>query len=205
MKRGRFITFEGIDGAGKSSHLDHVCELVRAAGHQVDRTLEPGGTAFGAGLREVILAQPASALGEALAVFAARAAHVEERILPALHAGTWVVCDRFTDSTYAYQCGGKGLDPAAVRTLERLVHPELQPDLTFLFDLDPAVAVRRQQAQGRAPDAFESRSREYFTRVRDAYLERARESTSRIRVIDASQSPEAVRSAVDQVFRSAFP
>ncbi len=205
MTRGRFITFEGIDGAGKSSHLDHVCDLVRAAGHRVDKTLEPGGTRFGVGLREVILARPTSALAEALAVFAARAAHVEERILPALDAGTWVVCDRFTDSTYAYQCGGNGLDPAAVRTLERLVHPHLQPDLTLLFDLDPAVAAGRQQAQGRAPDAFESRSGEYFTRVRDAYLERARESGSRIRLIDASLPLESVRAAVGRAFRSAFP
>ena len=107
--RGRFITFEGIDGAGKSSHLEFVCALVNAKGHEAQRTFEPGGTPFGQRLREVVLDQPASPLAEALAMFAARAAHVEAVIEPALAAGRWIVCDRFSDSTYAYQCGGRGL------------------------------------------------------------------------------------------------
>ena len=194
--RGRFITFEGIDGAGKSSHLDFACELLRARGHEVVRTLEPGGTAFGQGVREVVLHRPAPALAEALAMFAARAAHVEGLIEPALAAGRWVVCDRFSDSTHAYQCGGKGLDAALVERLEAIVHPGLQPDATLLFDIDPATAAARQRAQGRSPDQFEGRPSEFHLRVRNAYLERARRHPGRIHVVDASGTVEAVRASV---------
>lgn len=197
--RGRFITFEGIDGAGKSSHLDFACERVKARGHEVERTLEPGGTAFGQGVREVVLHRQAPALAEALAMFAARAAHVEGLIAPALAAGRWVVCDRFSDSTYAYQCGGKGLDAALVERLEQIVHPGLQPDATLLFDIDPATAAQRQRAQGRAPDQFEGRPSDFHVRVRTAYLERARRFPARIHVVDATGSIEAVRAAVAAV------
>jgi len=199
--RGRFITFEGIDGAGKSSHLDFACELVRAAGHEVVRTLEPGGTPFGQGLRNALLNHAAPAVAEALAMFAARSAHVEGLIEPALAAGRWVVCDRFTDSTYAYQCGGKGLDATVVERLEAITHPGLQPDATLLFDIDPATAAQRQRAQGRAPDQFEARPSEFHVRVRNAYLERARRHPARIHVIDAAGSLEQVRAAVAQVMR----
>jgi dTMP kinase len=192
-RRGKLITFEGIDGAGKSSHLDFACELVRAHGLDVLKTFEPGGTAFGQRLREVVLHETTTPLAEALAMFAARSAHVEGVIEPALEAGRWVVCDRFSDSTYAYQCGGRHLAPAAVEALEALVHPGLQPDATFLFDLDPATARRRQDAQGRAPDAFESRELDYFIRVRNAYLQRQRMHPGRIHVIDASGDLESVR------------
>ena len=197
--RGRFITFEGIDGAGKSSHLEFACELVRARGHAVERTFEPGGTVFGQGVREVVLHRQASALAVALAMFAARAAHVEALIAPALEAGRWVVCDRFSDSTYAYQCGGKGLDASVVARLEEIVHPGLQPDATLLFDLEPATASRRQRDQGRAPDQFEGRPSDFHVRVRTAYLERARQFPRRIHVIDASGTPEEVRAAVAAV------
>jgi len=199
--RGRFITFEGIDGAGKSSHLDLACELVRAGGHEVLRTLEPGGTPFGQGLRNVLLHHAAPATAEALAMFAARSAHVEGLIEPALAAGRWVVCDRFTDSTYAYQGGGKGLDATVVERLEAIAHPGLQPDATLLFDIDPADAAERQRAQGRAPDQFEGRSPDFHVRVRNAYLERARRNPARIHVIDASGSLEQVRAAVAQVMK----
>lgn len=198
MTRGKFITFEGIDGAGKSSHLDLACELVRGGGHEVVRTLEPGGTAFGQGLRDVVLHHAAPALAEALAMFAARSAHVEGLIEPALAAGRWVVCDRFTDSTYAYQCGGKGLDATVVERLEAIAHPGLQPDATLLFDIDPATAAERQRAQGREPDQFEGRPSEFHIRVRNAYLERARRHPGRIHVIDASGSLEQVRAGVRQ-------
>ena len=191
--RGRFITFEGIDGAGKSSHLDFACAWLRARGHEVRRTLEPGGTPFGQLLREVVLHHPTTPQAEALAMFAARSAHVEGVIAPALAAGTWVVCDRFTDSTYAYQCGGRGLAQEAVRTLEALVHPGLQPDATFLFDIDPATAQARQRSQDRQPDEFEKRELAYHLRVRNAYLERQREFPGRIRLIDASRPIEEVR------------
>jgi len=193
MTRGKLITVEGIDGAGKSSHLEFLRERVMARGHQALLTREPGGTPFGARLREVVLHHPTSALAEALAMFADRAAHVEADIEPALASGRWVICDRFSDSTYAYQCGGRGLDRDVVVALERLAHPGLQPDVTFLFDLDPATARERQAERAAESDAFESRGLDYFVRVRNAYLERAREHASRIRVIDASGPLDEVR------------
>jgi len=203
--RGRFITFEGVDGAGKSSHLDFACAWVRAKGHEVEKTFEPGGTAFGRKLREALLGEPAPALAQALALFAARAAHLQALIEPALGAGRWVVCDRFSDSTYAYQCGGHQLEARLVEALERIVHPTLQPDATFLFDVDPPVAAARQKARNGAPDQFESRPSDFHARVREAYLERARQFPGRIRVIDASGSLEEVRARLDAALGRAFP
>jgi dTMP kinase len=205
MSRGRFITFEGIDGAGKSSHLDFVCALVRGRGNEAVKTFEPGGTAFGQRVREVILAEPAAPLAEALAMFSARSAHVEGLIEPALAAGRWVVCDRFSDSSYAYQCGGRGLDADLVRRLEDIVHPGLQPDATLLFDIDPATAARRQATRARKADKFEAEAVEFHIRVRNHYLERARAFPDRIHLIDASGSLEEVRSAVAAVFARVFP
>jgi dTMP kinase len=204
MTRGKFITFEGIDGAGKSSHLDLACELVRSRGHEVVRTFEPGGTEFGRRIREVVLGRASEPLAEALAMFAARREHVTAVIEPALRAGRWVVCDRFTDSTHAYQCGGHGVERAHVEALQRIVHPGLEPDATFLFDIDPAIAARRQHDQGRAPDRFESEQPGFHVRVRDAYLERARAQAARFHVIDASQPLEQVREAVRNAFGRAF-
>ena len=203
--RGRFITLEGIDGAGKSSHLGFLRDLMRARGHEVLVTREPGGTPFGEKLREVVLHHHATPLAEALAMFADRSAHVETVLEPALGAGSWVLCDRFSDSTYAYQCGGHGLDPQRIVALEGLVHPELQPDATFLFDLDPAVAYRRQQAQSREPDKFEREQADFFVRVRESYLERARQHAYRFHVIDASRPLEDVRRALASAFARAFP
>ena len=200
MTRGRFITLEGIDGAGKSSHLDFLCERIRARGAEPLLTREPGGTAAGEALRDLVLHHPMELLAEALCMFAARSDHLRGVIEPALAAGRWVVCDRFSDSTYAYQCGGRGLEVASCTALEALVHPRLQPDATFLFDLDPAVAYRRQQAQGRTPDKFEREAAEFFVRVRDAYLERARQHPTRIAVIDASGSVEEVRARLAATF-----
>jgi dTMP kinase len=202
--RGKFITFEGIDGAGKSSHVDFVCGLVRARGHEVERTLEPGGTPFGQRLREVVLHHHTTPLAEALVMFAARRAHVEGLIEPTLASGAWVVCDRFSDSTYAYQCGGRGLERSAVLALENLVHPNLQPDATFLFDLDPAIAYERQRAQSREPDKFERETADFFVRVRNAYLERAQQHAYRFHVIDASGSLEDVRGRVAERLSKAF-
>jgi len=203
--RGRFITFEGIDGAGKSSHLDFACDLVRARGFPVERTFEPGGTPFGQRLREVVLNHPASPLAEALAMFAARSAHVAGVIEPALAAGRWIVCDRFTDSTYAYQCGGRGLDEAVVGRLEEIVHPGLQPDATFLFDVDPATAAMRQAGRGREPDKFDAEAAEFHIRVRNHYLDRAKRWPARFHVIDASGSPGDVRARLEQAFAGALP
>jgi dTMP kinase len=202
--RGRFITFEGIDGAGKSSHLDFVCELVRARGHEAEKTFEPGGTPFGQRLREVVLSQQTSAFAQALTMFAGRRAHLEALIEPALAAGRWVVCDRFSDSTYAYQCGGEGLDRHVVEQLEALVHPGIQPDATFLFDIDPGTAQRRQVSQGRQPDEFERRKGDFHLRVRNAYLERAAQHPARFHLIDASGTIEQVRAALGVAFARAF-
>jgi dTMP kinase len=204
-KRGKFITLEGIDGAGKSSHVDFLCDRVRREGHDVEATKEPGGTPFGARLREIVLHHHTDALPEALVMFADRSAHIADLIEPTLAAGRWIVCDRFTDSTYAYQCGGRGISRELVKALERIVHPELQPDATFLFDLDPSIAYERQRAQSREPDKFEREKADFFRNVRDAYLERAREFPDRIHVIDASGDIGEVRARLDRAFESAFP
>jgi dTMP kinase len=204
-ERGRFITLEGIDGAGKSSHVGFLRERVRERGAGIVVTREPGGTPFGEGLREAVLHHPASPLAEALAMFAARSAHIDAVIAPALARGAWVLCDRFSDSTYAYQCGGRGLDPAAVEALERLVHPALQPDATFLFDLDPSLAAERQAVRGAAADKFEREREDFFRRVREAYLERARRHPGRIHVIDARGGLVQVRERLERAFAKAFP
>jgi dTMP kinase len=167
-------------------------------------TREPGGTPMGEKIREVVLHAPMNPKAEALLMFAARAEHVATVIEPALAAGRWVVCDRFSDATYAYQCGGRGLPRDFVVGLERLVHPGLQPDATFLFDVDPAVAYERQRAQSRSPDKFEREEALFFTRVRDAYLERAREHSRRFHVIDASGNPQQVRDRIEVAFAQAF-
>ncbi|MEO5676670.1 MAG: dTMP kinase [Usitatibacter sp.] len=199
-RRGRFLTMEGIDGAGKSSHLEYLCARVRALGHEARLTREPGGTVVGERLRDVVLHHAMTPLAEALVMFGARGAHVATVIEPALAAGAWVVCDRFSDSTYAYQCGGRGLTPQVVANLEGIVHPELQPDATFLFDLDPAIAYERQRARSSTPDRFEREEAEFFMRVREAYLERARQHAYRFHVIDAAGSLEDVRERLAAAF-----
>jgi dTMP kinase len=203
MKRGKLITLEGIDGAGKSSHVEFLCDRVRALGVEPVVTREPGGTAAGERLREVVLHAPMGAAAEALVMFAARSEHVARVIEPALAAGRWVVCDRFSDATYAYQCGGRGLDRGVVIALEGIVHPGLQPDATFLFDLDPAVAYERQRAQSRDPDKFEREAADFFVRVREAYLERSR-THPRFHVVAAGGSLEEVRARLAEAFTRAF-
>jgi dTMP kinase len=205
MTSARFITVEGIDGAGKSSHLAFLADAIRARGAEVVVTREPGGTPLGERLRELVLHEAMEGTTEALVMFAARREHLVRVIEPALARGAWVLSDRFSDATYAYQCGGRGLDRATFRALEALVHPRRQPDATFLFDLDPAVAYERQRAQGRAPDRFEREAAAFFVRVRDAYLERARESPGRVRVVDASGTLDDVRARLAAAFREALP
>jgi dTMP kinase len=205
MTTGRFITLEGIDGAGKSSHLEFLAAAIRARGEDVVVTREPGGTPLGEKLRDLVLHEAMEGTTEALVMFAARREHLVRVIEPALARGAWVVSDRFSDATFAYQCGGRGLDRATFRALEALVHPARQPDATFLFDLDPAVALERQRAQSRTPDKFEREAAQFFRRVRDAYLERAREAPGRVRVVDASGSLDEVRARLAQAFESAFP
>lgn len=205
MTDGRFITVEGIDGAGKSSHLEFLADAIRARGAEAVVTREPGGTPLGERLRELVLHEAMEGTTEALLMFAARREHLVRVIEPALARGAWVLSDRFSDATFAYQCGGRGLDRGVFRALESLVHPGRQPDATFLFDLDPAVAYERQRAQSRTPDRFEREAAEFFRRVRDAYLERAREAPARVRVIDASGTLDEVRSRLSDSFARAFP
>jgi len=205
MTTGRFISLEGIDGAGKSSHLDSLAGAIRARGVEVVVTREPGGTPLGEKLRALVLREPMEGTTEALLMFAARREHLVRVIEPALARGAWVLSDRFSDATFAYQCGGRGLDRGVFAALQSLVHPNRNPDATFLFDLDPDVALERQRAQGRDPDKFEREAAAFFRRVREAYLERAREEPSRVRVIDASGSLEDVRARLALAFAQAFP
>jgi dTMP kinase len=200
VTRGRFITLEGIDGAGKSSHLGYLRALCEARGAAVEMTREPGGTPLGEALRRVVLEAAMDPATEALLMFAARRAHVVAVIEPALAAGRWVVCDRFSDSTYAYQCGGRGLAPAVVAALEKIAHPDLAPDATFLFDIDPRLASQRQRGRDRAPDRFEREQEDFFRRVRDAYRKRADAEPQRIHVIDAARPLEDVREQLAQAF-----
>ncbi|EXI71072.1 MAG TPA: dTMP kinase [Candidatus Accumulibacter phosphatis] len=190
--RGRFITCEGIDGAGKSSHIAAISAFLRQRGRSVVSTREPGGTPLGEKLRSLLLHEAMHLETEALLMFAARREHIACLIEPALARGDWVVCDRFSDATYAYQSGGRGLDPEKFAQLERWVHPLLQPDLSLLFDLPAAVAAGRIAGQARTRDRFEQERLDFHERVRLAYLERARLAPRRITVIDADQSPEKV-------------
>lgn len=196
--RGRFITFEGIDGAGKSTHIAGVAELIRLHGYQVVSTREPGGTPLGEKLRELLLHEPMHLETEAMLMFAARCEHLARVIEPALARGDWVVCDRFSDATYAYQGGGRGLDKAKFAVLEQWVHGHLQPDVTFLFDLPPGVAEQRISAQGRELDRFEQEKRDFHVRVRAAYLERAAAAPRRIAVINADQPLEKIKKLVEE-------
>jgi dTMP kinase len=188
---GRFITFEGIDGAGKSTQIGAVADWLRAQGRVLALTREPGGTPLGERLRELILEQPMNSSTETLLVFAARCEHLAQVIRPALARGEWVLCDRFTDATYAYQAGGRGLPARAIAQLEDWVHSDLQPDLTVLFDLDPAVAAQRLAA-ARAADKFETETAAFFERVRAVYLARAAAAPARFLVIDAGRAPAEV-------------
>ena len=196
--RGKFITFEGIDGAGKSSHVAFVADFLRGRGINVVATREPGGTPLGETIRNLVLTEKMHGDTEALLVFASRREHVAAVIEPALADSAWVVCDRFTDSTYAYQCGGRGLDPQRIAPIERFVHGHLQPDLTLLFDAPIAVARERLERGTVKPDKFEREQADFFARVRLAYLNRAVEFAKRIKVIDSAQSIRTIRAELVQ-------
>jgi dTMP kinase len=197
---GRFITLEGIDGAGKSTHVPWIAGRIEAAGRGIVATREPGGTPLGEALRSLILRESMSHDSEALLMFAARREHLERVIRPALARGDWVLCDRFTDATYAYQGGGHGVDLARIRELEQWVHGDCQPDLTFLFDVPTCVSRARldlAQAEGRELDKFEREANAFFERVRTAYHDRARSDPQRFRVIDSTRPLDEVRAALD--------
>lgn len=197
--RGKFITLEGMDGAGKSSHVAWIADWLRARGHRVLVTREPGGTPLGEQLRALVLNEPMDLRTETLLVFAARQEHLVKRIHPALEAGDWVLSDRFTDATYAYQGGGRGLPKAPLEDLENWVQGDFQPDVTLYFDLSVEVARGRLAAMESAPDRFEREDPGFFERVRAVYLERARRNPHRIHVVDASKPLDEVKQSVEDL------
>ena len=201
MSRGLFITLEGIEGAGKSSNLSHVQDLLARSGRDVIVTREPGGTELGERIRELLLHSrdiEISADTETLLIFAARADHLKQLVSPALAQGKSVVCDRFTDATYAYQGGGRRVAYERIAALETWVQGELRPDLTLLFDVAADIGLERAGNRS-SPDRFEREHHNFFERVRQAYLDAARREPARIRVINASADPVEVRSQVDRV------
>ena len=201
-QRGQFITLEGIDGAGKSTHAAWLVEALRARGLTVVATREPGGTRIGEALRELLLRQPMAHDSEALLMFAARREHVLQVIAPALARGELVLCDRYTDATWAYQGGGHRVSKALIADLERHVHADCNPDLTLLFDVPSSVSrdrLERMRALGRDLDKFEREDAGFFDRVRDAYLERAAADPSRFRVIDAGRPLAEVRAELARI------
>ena len=199
MKRGLFITFEGIDGAGKSTHVAWSADFLRAQGIALTLTREPGGTALGEKLRELLLATEGQIHPEteALLMFSARRQHLEEIIRPALARGDCVLCDRFTDASFAYQGGGRGVEKRKLAALEAWVHPDLQPDLTVLFDVSAEVGQERV-ARIKSPDRFERENAAFFVRVRDAYFERMRESPHRFVRLDGTKPIGDVQTELKQ-------
>ena len=197
--RGKFITFEGIDGAGKSSHVEWLAEYLRRQGRVVQVTREPGGTPLGERLRELLLSEAMHLETETLLMFAARREHLASRIEPALARGEWVICDRFSDATWAYQGGGRGLDKSKFLALEHWVHEHLQPDLTLLFDLPLEVARERIVLANRVLDKFEQERADFHERVRQAYLERAHAHPARMRVIQADNTLENIREKLEEI------
>ena len=199
MKRGLFISFEGIDGAGKSTHVAWSADFLRAQGIALTLTREPGGTVLGEKLRELLLATEGQIHPEteALLMFSARRQHLEEVIYPALARGDCVLCDRFTDASFAYQGGGRGVEKRKLATLEAWVHPELQPDLTVLFDVSAEVGQERV-GRIKSPDRFERENSTFFVRVREAYLERLKESPRRFVRLDSTRAIGDVQAELKQ-------
>lgn len=194
--RGKFLTLEGVDGAGKSTHQKFIADFVATRAPHVIQTREPGGTDLAERLRESILREEMSPLVETLLIFAGRADHVARVIKPALDAGTWVVCDRFSDATLAYQGAGNGVSAELIERLGDAAHPGLRPDRTLVFDC--SFEISRQRLQGKSLDRFEREDRGFFERVRAAYLERARAEPARVRVIDAAAAMPEIRKALER-------
>ncbi len=195
---GRFISFEGIDGAGKSTHIAYVAELLTARGKTVVSSREPGGTAVGEKLRDLLLHEKMHLETEALLMFASRREHIAQVIEPALARGDWVISDRFTDASFAYQGGGRGLDRSKMEALEAWVHPHLQPDLTLLFDVPLDVARARLDAT-RTLDKFEQEQADFFAACRKEYLRRAAQFPERIVVVDSTQTIAAIRAQISAI------
>jgi len=193
---GKLITLEGVDGAGKSTHLQFIADSIRSQQRHAIVTREPGGTELAERLRDTILEHAMDPVAETLLMLAARADHVSRVIRPALQAGSWVICDRFSDATVAYQGAGKGVSPDLIRTLSEASHPGLRPDRTLVFDCSYEVARDRLKSSGKALDRFERENREFFERVRGSYLAAAKAEPARVRVINAAASLDDIREAI---------
>jgi dTMP kinase len=196
-KRGKFITLEGMDGAGKSTHIPNIIAALKARGIEVVSTREPGGTPLGEDLRRLLLHDAMHPETETLLMFAARREHIATVIEPALKRGAYVLSDRFTDATYAYQCGAKGVDSKKIKQLEKWVQGKLQPDLTLLFDVPVEISMTRLST-AREPDKFEREDAKFFEKLRFAYLTRAKENPKRFHIIDANQALERVKVLVEE-------
>lgn len=197
--RGKFITLEGIDGAGKSTHHAWLVDFLKSRGKDVVPTREPGGTPLGEKLRALVLSEPMHLETEALLMFAARREHLDKLILPALASGKWVVSDRFTDASYAYQGGGRGLAAEKLKALEDWVQAGFRPDLTLVFDLPTEIALERLAGTGHPPDRFEQETRAFFERVRQTYLVRARAEPDRIKLVDSTKSLEKIQQKLEEI------
>jgi dTMP kinase len=199
--KGKFITVEGIEGVGKSTNIDFIHALIKASGRHVIITREPGGTPLGEAIRSLLLDPEYTGMNpdcELQLVFAARAEHLARVVWPAIEAGQWVLCDRFTDATYAYQGGGRGIDTEKIARLEQWVQGDFRPDLTLLLDVPVEVGLERAANRGK-PDRFEQEQLTFFERVRQAYLEMARQHDGRYRVIDASLPLDRVQAQLERV------
>ncbi len=200
--RGLFITVEGIEGAGKSTNLPFIRQALETAGRAPVATREPGGTPLGEGIRRLLLegqGEGMTPVSELLLMFAARAEHLARVIEPALSRGQWVLCDRFTDATYAYQGGGRGIERRHITSLEAFVQGPTRPDLVLLFDIPVKLGLQRARQRGGDPDRFEQQELAFFERVRDTYLRLANEQPERYRVIDAQQSLPAVQAQLQRI------
>ncbi|MFZ2540975.1 MAG: dTMP kinase [Gallionella sp.] len=201
MNKAKFITFEGVDGAGKSTHLEWFADALRQKGHKVVVTREPGGTPLGEQLREILLSRPMCIGTEALLMFAARMEHIEKVIKPALLAGKWVISDRFSDASFAYQGSGRGLDWDKLVQLEQWAHSDFQPDLTLFFDV-PIEVARQRLANNASLDRFEQEHAGFFERVRAGYHRRVQEKPQRYAVIDGAQTVNKVKHKLEEIVLS---
>ena len=203
MKKGLFITLEGIEGAGKSTVADFIEDFLTKEGHDVIKTREPGGTVIGEQIREILLKNENYTLTydtELLLVFSARAQHIQEVILPTLSSGKIILCDRFTDASYAYQGGGRGIDESRINLLEKWVQGDLRPNLTLLFDLDVSIGMQRTKKRSDA-DRFEREEINFFEKIRNTYLERAKKEPQRFRIINAASSLENVKEQIVTILK----
>mgnify|MGYP001356286820 FL=1 len=203
MKKGLFITLEGIEGAGKSTAVDFIENFLTKEGHDVIKTREPGGTVIGEQIREILLKNENYTLTydtELLLVFSARAQHIQEVILPALSSGKIILCDRFTDASYAYQGGGRGIDASRINLLEKWVQGDLRPNLTLLFDLDVSIGMQRTKKRSDA-DRFEREEINFFEKIRNTYLERAKNEPQRFRIINSASSLESVKEQIITILK----